>query len=109
MEDWYAQLIANGDIPANKKLTVTGYSLGGHLANAFGMLRQEQGKSPDLFDIITFNGAGTGLVNEGTLTEQLATFNNAITNDIAGKHSIKAESFSIPLYRSINQPLTLLN
>jgi hypothetical protein len=50
MEDWYAQLRAEPNLLAGKTFNVTGYSLGGHLATAFNILRREEqqsGLSPD--------------------------------------------------------------
>lgn len=50
MEDWYKNtLIAPGGPLAGKQFTVTGYSLGGHLATAFNILRREEA-----------GGSGTG-------------------------------------------------
>lgn len=39
MEEWYASLRNSGKIPAGAGFTVTGYSLGGHLATAFNLQR----------------------------------------------------------------------
>ncbi len=75
MEDWWAQL--NQDIPglAGKQVTVTGYSLGGHLATAFAQLRAEAGELARINHIYTFNGAGTGGILPGhSLTEVMALF-----------------------------------
>lgn len=44
MEAWYASLKSEGKIPAGASFNVTGYSLGGHLATAFNLLRQEDGR-----------------------------------------------------------------
>src|SRR4029078_2081111 len=41
MEAWYAQLRADPNLLGGKSFTVTGYSLGGHLATAFNILRRE--------------------------------------------------------------------
>ena len=42
MEAWYAQLSAEGGPLAGKTYSVTGYSLGGHLATVFNQLRQAE-------------------------------------------------------------------
>ena len=38
MARWYQELQQRGDLPANANLTVTGYSLGGHLATALNLV-----------------------------------------------------------------------
>ncbi|MDO9003436.1 MAG: hypothetical protein Q7V20_08305 [Aquabacterium sp.] len=38
MASWYASLKEEGKIPVGQQISVTGYSLGGHLATAFNML-----------------------------------------------------------------------
>lgn len=58
MRAWVADLYAKGEINPDLPLTITGYSLGGHLATAFRLL----------FPTIpaatyTFNGAGVGFSN----------------------------------------------
>lgn len=69
MEAWYAKLKADGKIPSGAKVDATGYSLGGHLATAFNLLRQEelaQGpQSVSVGQVVTFNGAGVGQVTGG--------------------------------------------
>lgn len=74
MEDWYRSLIDSGTLTASTPFDVTGYSLGGHLATAFGILRQEAGSSV-IKHIYTFNGAGTGGIGQETnLTELIQRF-----------------------------------
>ena len=60
MEDFYAELKATGKISSTDFFYVTGYSLGGHLATAFNLLRQEAGEAERIVHTYTFNGAGTG-------------------------------------------------
>lgn len=64
MEVFYQDLIANVDgMCSNTKLTVTGYSLGGHLATAFEELH------PDIVNkVYTFNGAGVGHISNPEMT-----------------------------------------
>jgi hypothetical protein len=73
MEKWYASLKLNGKIPAGASYSVTGYSLGGHLATAFNLLRQEDGTSNKIASTYTFNGAGVGNV-KGGLTQAIQVF-----------------------------------
>ncbi len=63
MEDWYQSLVARQLI--NGPLSVTGYSLGGHLATAFNLLHPGAAA-----EVVTFNGAGVGKI--GTADETLA-------------------------------------
>lgn len=84
MEDWYAELNKKEilkDISSSNPLRISGYSLGGHLATSFGLLRQEDGTINN-YDIYTFNGAGVGVVKSGnTLTERLAIFKSIMAGD----------------------------
>lgn len=72
MEAWYASLVAEGKIPDPTQLSVTGYSLGGHLATVFNLLRREEGVAPQR--VVTFNGAGVGMWNTPTLTQLIHQF-----------------------------------
>lgn len=78
MEAWHKELTGENGALLGKPFSVTGYSLGGHLATAFNLLRQEegtQGQVPATLDqVVTFNGAGVGEVKSGTLTEALRNF-----------------------------------
>ena len=79
MEDWYAKLNADpGKLGGSKPFSVTGYSLGGHLATAFTQLRYEQAESTRVNATYTFNGAGVGGINNRntvTLTSIISQFN----------------------------------
>ena len=88
METWYAQLRANPALLGSKNFNVTGYSLGGHLATAFNILRREEavetGFANPVIASYTFNGAGTGgLVPGKRLTDLLADFNRIRANPYA--------------------------
>ncbi|HEX5391974.1 MAG TPA: hypothetical protein VFW68_01745 [Rhodocyclaceae bacterium] len=74
MEVWYKHLTNDGLIPAGAKYSVTGYSLGGHLATAFNLLRQEDGTQGRVDNVYTFNGAGVGSVTQGTLGSVMQYF-----------------------------------
>ena len=78
MEKWYAHLktaYAQDFAAANNQFTVTGYSLGGHLATAFNLLRQQDGTSGQIAGTYTFNGAGVGQTLDGvSLTQTMQTF-----------------------------------
>jgi Ca2+-binding RTX toxin-like protein len=63
MERYYLALKADPTkLPAGAILNVTGYSLGGHLATVFTQLHAN-----DVTATYTFNGAGRGGINGGTL------------------------------------------
>lgn len=69
MRSWVKGLQAKGAIPAGQTISVTGYSLGGHLATAFADL------FPGLASATyTFNGAGVGDLRSGTLDRALDAF-----------------------------------
>ena len=75
MEDWYQNLKATGKIPASAQVSVTGYSLGGHLATAFNLIRQDKAELTDVAGTYTFNGAGVGKLNSGqSLSSIIDTF-----------------------------------
>lgn len=79
MEAWFRQLRADGGPLKDKSFHVTGYSLGGHLATAFNVLRREEARAGiaanPVIDTCTFNGAGVGgLRNGATLFGILAKF-----------------------------------
>jgi hypothetical protein len=77
MEKWYAGLLegkSSTDEPltssgqpwslTGQHISVTGYSLGGHLATTFNLLHNDTGL---IDNVVTFNGAGVGEVVEGGL------------------------------------------
>ncbi len=75
MEYWWAGLQQTVHGLAGQQVTVTGYSLGGHLATAFAQLRAEAGELSRIKHIYTYNGAGTGGIQPGhSLTEIMALF-----------------------------------
>ncbi|MBO7081355.1 MAG: hypothetical protein J6V99_04885 [Neisseriaceae bacterium] len=67
MEAWFATLQKEGLIGKDQKISVTGYSLGGHLATAFHILHQDENLINNTF---TFNGAGVGDVGGDGLTSK---------------------------------------
>jgi Ca2+-binding RTX toxin-like protein len=86
MEDWYRNtLLADDSLLKGKTFNVTGYSLGGHLATAFNILRQEDfektGTSNPINATYTFNGAGTGAILDGhRLTDLIGDFDRIRAN-----------------------------
>ena len=65
MEKWVqslkkAEIIGNG-----KEVSVTGYSLGGHLATVFNILHNYKESDIKIKQTFTFNGAGVGLDSDG--------------------------------------------
>ncbi len=92
MEAWYAELLtkfdANGQpMLAGKTYAVTGYSLGAHLATVFNQLRQAELQSGPpaaaLAEVITFNGAGVGQIDNGSLAGMVQRF-QSLRNQAAG-------------------------
>ncbi|VTU30930.1 hypothetical protein H4CHR_02703 [Variovorax sp. PBS-H4] len=76
MKAWVDSLYASSKITADKQLTVTGYSLGGHLATAFNMLY-----GGDADATYTFNGAGVGQMKPGhSLGDVIAEFQSLRTS-----------------------------
>lgn len=68
MEAWFKTLQARSEV-AGKQISVTGYSLGGHLATAFHILHANDtvgANTPLIKEVVTFNGAGIGTVNPET-------------------------------------------
>ncbi|MBK6906217.1 MAG: hypothetical protein IPH08_03450 [Rhodocyclaceae bacterium] len=63
MENWYQRLHTDGLLPQGSRYSVTGYSLGGHLATAFHVLRHEDNSAGRIDKVVTFNGAGIGTVD----------------------------------------------
>ena len=70
MQAWYQSLNSDPLMLQGKSFSLTGYSLGGHLATAFNLLNPTAAAQT-----VTFNGAGVGKVNQGDLSTALAEFN----------------------------------
>lgn len=67
MEVWYGQLSsAGGPLGGGQAFSVTGYSLGGHLATAFNAMHANAATQT-----FTFNGAGIGAVDTRTTLKTL--------------------------------------
>ena len=65
MEKWVQSLRADGFIGEGKEVSVTGYSLGAHLATVFNILHNYKESDIKIKQTFTFNGAGVGLDNDG--------------------------------------------
>ena len=84
METWFQSLKDAKLIDKNQQITVTGYSLGGHLATAFHILHQDESI---IKNTITFNGAGVGSMGGDKITTKeelqnaIADFNRYKAND----------------------------
>ena len=63
MEKWVKSLKDAKIIGEGKEVSVTGYSLGGHLATAFNILHNYKESDIKIKQTFTFNGAGVGLDN----------------------------------------------
>jgi hypothetical protein len=78
METWYASLKQSGKLDPGAAISVTGYSLGGHLAAAFNLLHKDDLTSfgaPLIKETYTFNGAGVGQIHAGhTLRDVINAF-----------------------------------
>ncbi len=86
METWFSSLRASGKVDAGAQITVTGYSLGGHLATAFNLLHAGDLTAfgaPLISAAYTFNGAGVGQLTTGTLGQAIAEFHSVRTQDNA--------------------------
>lgn len=77
MEAWYVSLQASGKLPTGATFTVTGYSLGGHLATAFNLLHQHEDRTAATY---TFNGAGVGEATQGALAAAIEPFRAPLGN-----------------------------
>ncbi|MBF9263945.1 hypothetical protein [Paracidovorax cattleyae] len=71
MEAWFQTLRSRGLIGDTEQVTVTGYSLGGHLAAAFTQLREEKNDGGRVAATYTFNGAGVGVLKDGAKLSDL--------------------------------------
>jgi hypothetical protein len=65
MEAWYATLKAEGKLTPGQ-FSLTGYSLGGHLATAFNLMHTNEARQ-----VVTFNGAGIGDIDPTTSLQSL--------------------------------------
>ncbi|WP_372166018.1 putative Ig domain-containing protein [Xanthomonas axonopodis] len=100
MQAWYAELKADpAKLGGGQVFSVTGYSLGGHLATAFNLMNAGAAQR-----VVTFNGAGVGKVLDGTLQSALAEFNTlrGSTDELAARFT---EAGLAGLYRRIQGDL----
>ena len=80
MDKWYHELLDAGakdlkkGLPPDAHYNVTGYSLGGHLASAFMLLRREDETDAHVDHAYTFNGAGTGGLHKGTSLDKVLAY-----------------------------------
>ena len=105
MEEWFSSLKTAGLIPDNQQITVTGYSLGGHLATAFHILHQNDklnDKTTKLIkNTLTFNGAGVGsmggddITTDEELRNAINNFSNYRTNGVTHLLTGKVNSLSV--------------
>ncbi len=95
MEAWYQNLKTSGKLPANQHFSVTGYSLGGHLATAFNMMHNGEAF---IDQVVTFNGAGTGLLRNkasDNLTAIISAFDDLRKNDGGNKIRFQSAALNI--------------
>jgi pimeloyl-ACP methyl ester carboxylesterase len=94
MEAWYAELRKPTGPLAGKSFTLTGYSLGAHLATAFNLLHPT-----DAAATYTFNGAGVGdLTGTQSLAEVIADFDRMRKNE-DGRQIVFTDTQANILYR----------
>ncbi len=100
MEKWYAKLAGPGGDLEGKKFSVTGYSLGGHLATAFNLLHPGAAA-----EVLTFNGAGVGRIKGWTGQELGKGLANALErfNMLRGNRAAIAATFLDPNLGSLYQ------
>ncbi|WP_158534176.1 hypothetical protein [Paracidovorax avenae] len=100
MQAWYAKLKSDPALlGGGQAFSVTGYSLGGHLATVFNLLNQDAAQR-----VVTFNGAGVGRVQDGTLQGAVNEF-----NELRGSTDALAAKFTEPgladIYRDFQAKL----
>ena len=92
MERWWAQLTAPGGVLASvTRVNVVGYSLGGHLAQAFTELHPERVDHTYLF-----NSAGVGLQQRGTLENAIDYYRQVLADPSYG---VLGSAMDDPLYQ----------
>jgi len=88
MEAWYAELKQpGGPLAGPTPFNVTGYSLGGHLATVFNILHAGPDAGADtarIGDVVTFNGAGIGAVDEVTNLKGVLTQFTQLAANVSG-------------------------
>jgi len=101
MDAWYTKLRSDPSLLGGKEFSVTGYSLGGHLATAFNLMHAEEAAK-----VVTFNGAGVGQVESWNPTRQLDEF-EAMT--AKGGDALIAAKFqsatAVEMYRAVSAGL----
>ena len=105
MEAWYKRLKDQGKITDPTQLSVTGYSLGGHLVTAFNLLRTEANPPITLNKVVTFNGAGMGTWDTRTLSAVIDKFNrlrNVDDRKSAAAHVEITDSQLATLYNRVH-------
>ena len=84
-------------------MSVTGYSLGGHLATAFNLLRREQGQSDHVLATYTFNGAGCGQIAPGASLSQVISQFALQSQNLSGTEIVFASAEMNTLYAELRQ------
>ncbi|HVK53802.1 MAG TPA: hemolysin-type protein, partial [Burkholderiales bacterium] len=103
MEKWYDELNSDENLLKGKEFSVTGYSLGAHLATAFNLLRKEEDDLDRVLGTYTFNGAGVGKVTTGgnqPLTTLIENFDRQRKN-LDGQQIIFNSSIANKLYAEL--------
>ena len=104
MKEWFDELNVDPGKLQGKNFSVTGYSLGGHLATAFNLLMYEAGQADRIFETYTFNGAGVGEIKNGaSLTQAINAFR---TGQNSGNTDLFTDSLVRALYASVRSSLS---
>ncbi len=88
-EEWYAYLKSNSKIPAGSTLNVSGYSLGGHLAQVFTAMHKDE-----INQAYVFNGAGYGKVDGTTDPAKIVQMVNQFRYALTHVSDISADRYS---------------
>ena len=103
MENWFNTLNQPGGALAGRTFSVTGYSLGGHLATAFNLLHQGEGRITATY---TFNGAGVGTVNADKSLAAIVQRFNAQRKNVDGNQIVFSDTAARTTYRELRSRLT---
>ena len=107
MEAWYNSLKNAGKLNNNlgqpQSFSVTGYSLGGHLATAFALLHQSEGRIAGTY---TFNGAGVGSVASVDVLRTVVNRFDAQRKNIDGQQIMFTDAAVRAAYETLRSRIT---
>ena len=103
MEQWFSTMNQPGGVLAGQNFSVTGYSLGGHLATAFNLLHGGEGRITQTY---TFNGAGVGTIEAGQSLRALVDRFEAQRRNEDGNQIVFTNAAAHSAYESLRGHLT---